>query len=94
MQKLHQYVAQQKTVINRRTQDMVPEQINDTADRQYKSGTTILREGIGRDFMVLQTNLLKLRQEIENDHRTKRRPRPPKSSTGKFLTYNEDSVIG
>lgn len=75
VQKLDQYVAQQKTVTDR-TQDLaelikkVPDQINGTADRQYKASTTVLREEIGRDFKVLQTNLLKIlrdtiRQEIE-----------------------------
>lgn len=75
VQKLDQYVAQQKTVTDR-TQELaelikkVPEQVNGTADRQNKASTTVLREDIGRDFKVLQTNLLKIlrdtiRQEIE-----------------------------
>lgn len=75
VQKLDQYVAQQKTVSDR-TQDLaelikkVPEQINGSTERQYKTNTTILRDDIGRDFKVLQTNLLKIlrdtiRQEIE-----------------------------
>lgn len=75
VQKLDQYVAQQKTVSDR-TQDLaelikkVPEQINGTTERQYKANTTVLRDDIGRDFKVLQTNLLKIlrdtiRQEIE-----------------------------
>lgn len=75
VQKLDQYVAQQKTVTDR-TQELaelikkVPEQVNGTAERQNKASTTVLREDIGRDFKVLQTNLLKIlrdtiRQEIE-----------------------------
>uniref|UniRef100_A0A1Q3EZN0 Putative enhancer of mrna-decapping protein 4 n=2 Tax=Culex tarsalis TaxID=7177 RepID=A0A1Q3EZN0_CULTA len=75
VQKLDQYVAQQKTVTDR-TQDLaelvkkIPEQVNGNADRQYKASTTVLREDIGHDFKVLQTNLLKIlrdtiRQEIE-----------------------------
>ncbi|XP_058818237.1 enhancer of mRNA-decapping protein 4 homolog isoform X2 [Topomyia yanbarensis] len=68
VQKMDQHMAQNKQVTDRTNElielvQKVPEQVNSSSDRQFKTNTAVLREDITRDFKLLQTNLLKVMRE-------------------------------